>query len=52
VALLSHQKNRVIKQQGLKNFTAHIIKQTLDVGDKNEPLHLGIYADYLDIIIT
>jgi len=43
-------EDRVIKQQGLENFTAHIINQTLDVSDKNEPLHLGIYTDYLDII--
>ena len=43
-------ENRIIKQQGLENFTAHIIKQTLEESSKDDPLHIGIYTDYPDII--
>jgi len=34
----------------LENFTAHIIKQTLEESSKDDPLYIGIYTDYLDII--
>ena len=43
-------ENRVIKQQGLENFTAHIIKKTLEESSKDDLLHIGIYTDYPDII--
>jgi hypothetical protein len=42
--------NIVVKKQGLENFVATLIKRILMGSDKKETIHIGIYANYPDVI--
>jgi len=42
--------NFVVKKQGLENLFANIIKKILRQSHNNEPLYIGVYSDYQDIV--
>ena len=43
-------EDRIIKQQGLENFTSYIIKKTLEENNKYKNQYIGIYTDCHNIV--